>query len=353
MLSYPSQLLLRNVEHFEQGDWAFINATEAEVFNQINNPNVVGLHQFYHHFTDCEKFASQNQYFAAAFYPDELDIPALDGLVIYMPKAKQQLEMLIQNAAFLVKPKGVILVVGENKAGIKSVPKLLEKVGSTVNKIDSAKHCGLYAVTVEAPATSFTLDDYGITRTYNINEQSISVFSLPGVFGHKQLDPGTNLLLQQFLPEHVMNMKGEFYDFACGTGIIACYFAKIANTYHNRLKVSMSDVSALAVYCSEKSVLLNEVEATVHACDGFVQQYKRFDHIVSNPPFHDGIKNEYKITENFIKQAFSSSNPYANMILVANRFLPYPDILEQVYNGFKELASTNKYRVYSVTKLKK
>lgn len=353
MLSYPSQLLLRNVEHFEQGDWAFINATEAKVFNQINNPNLVGLHQFHHHFSDCDKFASQNQYFAASFDPKVLDLPAFDGVVIYMPKAKQQLEMLIQNAANLVKQNGLVLVVGENKSGIKSVAKLLEKVGSKVNKVDSAKHCALFAVSVEEPITSFELDKYGVTRTHSINGHDITIFSLPGVFGHKQLDPGTELLLKQFSPESVLSMKGEFYDFACGTGVIACYFAKVANTYHNRLKVSMSDVSALATYCSEKNIVLNKIEATVHACDGFVQQYKRFDHIVANPPFHDGIKNEYNITENFIKQAFSSSNPYASMTIVANRFLPYPDILDNVYKSFKELAGTTKYRVYSVTKPKK
>ena len=353
MISPPSQLVLRNSDIFEQDNWAFINPSDADVFTQINNPKTVGLHQFHHHYSACVKQASQAQHFAAAFDSKALKLPAFDGVLIYMPKAKQQLDMLIQNAAALLKPKGMLMVVGENKAGIKSVAKLLEKVGETVNKIDSAKHCAIYAVSVEQPKASFELDDYATTRDYTINGITISLYTLPGVFGHKQLDPGTDLLLKQFPVDPVMAMKGEFYDFACGTGVIACYFAKVAHTYHKRLKVSMSDVSALAVYCSEKNVALNEVEATVHACDGFVDQYKRFDHIVSNPPFHDGIKNEYTITENFIKQAFSSSNPYANMTLVANRFLPYPDILDKVFKGFKEVAATTKYRVYSVTKPKK
>lgn len=352
-MSLPSQVLLRNSELFETGNWAFINATEAEVFNQIDNPSIVGLHQYHHYFSDCERSASHAQFFSASFDLNTIKQAPFDGVLIYLPKSKQQLEMLIHNAAHIVKPNSVVLVVGENKAGIKSVAKLLEKIGVNVNKIDSAKHCGLYAVSVETPASSFDIDSYSITRTYNINDQALQVFSLPGVFGHKQLDPGTALLLEQFPPEKLQGMKGELYDFACGTGVIACYASKYANKYHNRLKATMSDVSALAVYCATKTASLNEVQISIVACDGFVQQYKRFDHILSNPPFHDGMKNEYKITENFIKQAFSGSNPYANMTIVANRFLPYPDILDSVFKSYSELAGTNKFRVYSVVKPKK
>lgn len=352
MLSLPSQLVLRNKEHFENGDWAFINPTEGEVFNQIDNTLLIGLHQYYHHYQDCCKTASQSQYFSAAFNADTQKLKPLDGAVIYMAKSKQQFEMLVQNAAQLIKPNGVLLVVGENKAGIKSVPKVLEKVGVNVNKIDSAKHCGIYAVTIETPATNFNIDDYAITRTYPIGEYQVKIFSLPGVFGHKQLDPATALLIEQFSNETLQGMKGELYDFACGTGVIGCYFMMAANKYHSRLKLTMSDVSALAIYCSEKTTKLNAIEANIVPSDGFVQQYKRFDHIVTNPPFHDGIKNDYMITENFIKQAFSGSNPYANMTLVANSFLPYPNILEAVYGSYTEVTSSNKYRVYSVTKLK-
>lgn len=353
MLSLPSQLILRNTELFEQGKWAFINPTEAEVFKQINNPELMGLHQYHHHFTECASNAQQAQVFAASFSLNELKKEAFDGIVIYMPKSKQQLDMLIHNAAAMVKANALILIVGENKSGIKSVPKMLEKVGVQVNKVDSAKHCGLYVTSVETPLSNFAIDDYSIVRTYTVNEQEITVFSLPGVFGHKQLDLGTAFLLEQFSLEKLQDMKGELYDFACGTGIIGCYFSKYANKYHNRLNVSMSDVSALATYCSEKTAELNDVSVNVVSCSGFVQQAMRFDYIVSNPPFHDGIKLDYMITENFIKQAFNGSKAYAMMTIVANKFLPYPDILQSVYKDYTEVAASNKFRVYSVTKPRK
>lgn len=352
MLSLPSQLLLRNSEHFNQGQWAFINPSEADVFNQLENANIVGLHQLFHQFSDCERFAQQAQFFDASFQLSDLDMSAFDGVVIYMPKSKQHLAMLIDNAAAIVKANGVVLVVGENKAGIKSVGKMLEKIGSQVNKIDSAKHCGLYAVTVIEPAPSFDIEVFKIIRSYNINEQEVQVYSLPGVFGHKQLDPGTAMLLEQFTTEKMSKVKGEFYDFACGTGVIAAYFGLAANKYKTNIKMTMSDISALAIYCSQKTMQLNQLEAAIMPCDGVVEVNKRFDVIVSNPPFHDGIKNDYQITEDFIKQSFRRSVPYASITIVANKFLPYPDILEEVYQGFSELASSNKFTVYEAIRPK-
>jgi 16S rRNA (guanine1207-N2)-methyltransferase len=356
VLSLPSQLLLRNAEHFEDGSWAFINPTESGVFEQIDNPKLIGLHQFYDAYTDCKKLESsrnQAQYFSASFSIADINGDLLDGIVIYLPKSKQQLSMLLDNAASLLKQDGVLLVVGENKSGIKSVSKMLEKYGNQVNKIDSAKHCGLYAVTVTEIQAAFDIDKLSIERTYCINDQDVKVVSLPGVFGHKQLDPATELLLNQYSKSDLSEMKGEFYDFACGTGIISAYFGLAANKYKNSIKISMSDVSALAIYCAKKTMQANDLSANIVAADGVIEHNKRFDIIVSNPPFHTGIHNDYSITESFIKRSFSCSVPYASISIVANKFLPYPNILDEVYGGFNEVCASNKYKVYRAIKTKK
>ncbi|MDT0596092.1 methyltransferase [Glaciecola petra] len=388
MLSSSSQVLLRNKEHFEQGKWAFINPTEAFIFEQINNDNIVGLHQMYNDYESCLQQTKNKQVFAASFSLADIDdtgTSRLDGVVIYLPKAKQQLVMLIENAAALVKDNGSILIIGENKAGVKSVSKLLEKFGQHVNKIDSAKHCGLYALTLEKPLPDFNVDKYSEIRSYNIHDTSIKVFSLPGVFGHKQLDPGTDLLLSELSPtwllkEAALKRSSHVYDFACGTGLIGVYVAKVMAVYFaakfpknshtietpddesenigNVLKISMSDVSALAIYCSQKTAQLNNIDTSFATLDivpkdGMLKPIKSYNLIVSNPPFHAGIQNDYSITQNFIKASFSLCKPYAKMVLVANRFLPYPDALQQVYGKFQELNATPKYRVYQVEKSKK
>jgi 16S rRNA (guanine1207-N2)-methyltransferase len=343
MLSLPSQLLLRNAELFSTGKWALVNPGDTVVFSELSG-DITGLHQYFDKYqAACKQNANKHQ-FAASFEAQERPY---DGIVIYMPKAKQHLDMLLANMAYLIKPSGLLMVVGENKAGIKSVPKQLETFGIHINKLDGAKHCGLISCEVESPASTFEINKYAETRTYHVNEQQLKVFSLPGVFGHKQFDPGTQLLLQQFnQPEEMRKMRGKLYDFACGTGIIGSYFAK-ANT---KLKVTMSDISALAVYCSKQTLTLNDIHAEVIASNGMQEIHQHFEHIVSNPPFHDGRKNDYSITQKFIKDAHAKCTRGSRLTMVANRFLPYPEHIEKTFFKFETLCKTNKFCVYQGTK---
>lgn len=354
MLSLPSQLLLRNTDLFENGRWAIVNPSDADIFSELQgsgeNVDLIGLHQFHDVYFQSENTSKFAQVFAASFCIDELkDKQLLDGAVIYLPKAKQHLEMLIANLADLIKVGGKLLIVGENKAGIKSVGKLLERLGSTVNKIDGAKHCGLICVEIDTPnKTTFDIQRFGVVRTYSMNGEEVKVFSLPGVFGHKQFDPGTQLLLQQFEPrsDKLLNTKGLVLDFACGTGIIGTYLAKM----NAKTKVVMSDVSALAVYCSKQTLELNGVEGKVIASDGMKQVDGTFDHIVSNPPFHTGIRNDYSITQQFITQAHKQTRPRGSLTIVANKFLPYSEVMDALYFRSKTIVSTNKFNIYEAAK---
>ncbi len=355
MLCAQSQLLLRNQSLFGVGKWALVNPGDTQIFSELeteaslpNAPTLFGLHQYYDTYKALASSSPNTHFFSAAF--DQSQTGELDGIVIYMPKAKQHLDMLIANMAQLLKPDGLLLVVGENKGGIKSVAKQLERFCFNINKTDSAKHCGLISGQVSAEKTNghnFDIDKYAVTRSYEINQQSIKVLSLPGVFGHKQLDPGTALLLQQFADhKQVKQMRGQFYDFACGTGVIACYFLSLSE----RLKATLSDISALALYCAERSLALNGLQGKVVASDGMQEINGSFDHILSNPPFHEGLKNDYGITLNFIKTAHAKANRGCKLTIVANRFLPYPEHIQNTFHSFSVLCKTNKFSVYQGSK---
>jgi 16S rRNA (guanine1207-N2)-methyltransferase len=339
MLSLPSQLLLRNAELFTTGKWALVNPEDTLIFSELSG-DITGFHQYFDKYQAGLKQQADKHHFAASF---SNSAEPFDGIVIYMPKAKQHLDMLLANMAHLIKPNGLLMVVGENKGGIKSVPKQLEKFGVNINKIDGAKHCGLVSCEIQTPADTFEINKYSVVRSYRVNDHELKVFSLPGVFGHKQFDPGTQLLLQQFRePEELRAMRGKLYDFACGTGIIGSYFAMV----NKKLKVTMSDISALAIYCSEQTLKLNELDAQVMASDGMQEIHQHFEHIVSNPPFHDGLKNEYGITQRFIKDAHSKATRGTRLTIVANRFLPYPEHIEKTFFRFNTLCKTNKFCVY-------
>lgn len=332
MLSLPSQLLIKNQPQFSQGKWLLVNPEDVEVFSQLPN-QMDGFYQYFDVYQQAEHLAGAHT-FAASI---ETEAP-YDGAVLYMPKAKAQAQMLLANLASVVKPGGSLWLVGENKGGIKAAPKLLSPYGQHVVKQDSARHCSLFRTTIETPQPTFDLSQWQSHFEININDCRLTICSVPGVFNHGQLDPGTRLLLEciKQVPD------GKVLDFACGAGIVGCYLAK----KNPATALMMSDISALALHCAQQTATLNQIKANIVPSNGLNSIQTKFNAIYTNPPFHSGVKTDYQITEKFITDAKQSLVPKGSLTLVANSFLKYPELLQQHLAKPVTLAATTKFKVY-------
>ncbi|MEP4891267.1 MAG: methyltransferase [Aliiglaciecola sp.] len=346
MLSPTSQVLVRNKEIFEQGKWVFVNPPEADIFAALDNPDILGFHQFYDVFQQCPQ---NNKHLFSAHYPvvaTELNKQGsnnepFDGAVIYMPKSKEQAAFLIANMAACVKAGGNIYLVGENKSGIKSADKLFAKVSQRINKIDSARHCSLYCALIE-DSHSFDVENFVQYKEIQINNTQCKIAFLPGIFNAGALDPASKLLIEN-LPE---KLSGKMLDFACGSGVIGCFAAK----NNPEITLTLSDVSALAIYCSQLSLEANNLKGTVIASNGLAEVSHKFDTVLTNPPFHTGIKTDYSVTDKFIKEVKFALLPKGTLMLVANRFLPYPDIIKDSLPTLSTVAQTSKFNLYRAQK---
>jgi 16S rRNA (guanine1207-N2)-methyltransferase len=335
MLTPSSQILLRSEQLLQQGRWLLVNPTDAQIFNELDNPEIYGFHQYFDIYKQSIASGDQAKQKFDAAYPNE---PVFDGAVLYMPKSKAQAQMLLANIANCLKPNATLLMVGENKGGIKSAPKLLEKYASQVNKIDSARHCALFGSVIDKPVQAFKIEQWQTKFELKINELSFQVCSLPGVFSHGELDKGTRVLL-----ENINSVPtGRVLDFACGAGIIGCYLG----LKNPEGKIVMSDVSALAIHCSRQSAALNGLEAEVLPSNGLADIKGRFNAIYTNPPFHTGIQTDYSVTETFLSQIKQHLHPQASLTLVANKFLRYADLLETRFASVSALAQTTKFSLY-------
>lgn len=333
-LSAQSQVLLRNQEILAQGKWLLVNPTDEDIFIQLADYDLNGYHQYWQPYQAClAKGVKAQQTFAASFEQDE----SFDGVVIYISKAKQQNAMLLANVAAKLKPQGQLLLVGENKGGIKSAGKQLEKYG-IVQKIDSARHCALYGAQLANQAAEFSLRDWQQVLDIHVAGLHFSIVTLPGVFSYEHLDPATHMLLENLQPIP----SGELLDFACGAGPIGCYLG-LKNT---NSCITMSDVNALALYCAEQSAKLNQINAKVIASDGLRDINGRFKAIYTNPPFHTGIKTDYQITQAFIQEAGKRLVRNGSLTLVANRFLPYQELLEAQFCDVHVKAQNSKFSLY-------
>ncbi|CAK8743902.1 Ribosomal RNA small subunit methyltransferase C [Sodalis praecaptivus] len=72
----------------------------------------------------------------------------------------------------------------------------------------------------------------------------------------------------------------------------------------------------------------------------------RFDMIISNPPFHDGMQTNLKAAETLIRGALDHLRIGGELRIVANAFLPYPDLLDAVFGNHQVLAQNGRFKVY-------
>ncbi|WP_105200769.1 MULTISPECIES: methyltransferase [unclassified Pseudoalteromonas] len=343
-LSNPSQLLLRSDELLSADSILVVNFNCDGFAHQLRalNPHA-NICLFSYNFADGQ-FA-KNQLSGAnvtTLVSHQLPEQKFDLVIYYYPKAKAEALMTLDNIRASINADARLLVVGEKKGGVKSIEKQLKDLAQG-HKLDSAKHCQLYQYTDIALLTEFDISRYHktFTLTRDIAGQSIEckVVSLPGVFNHGQLDDGTALLLDS-LPAYPK--AKSLLDFGCGAGIIASFCAK----RNPKVKVTGLDVNALAGYATAQTFAANDVDGAVLLSDGLSEVDKRFDLIISNPPFHTGLKTDYKITERFFAAAKDHLNRGGELTLVANSFLAYPEQLQTHFKHHGTLAKTKRFAVY-------
>lgn len=343
-LSNISQVLLRNIEILNAKNPLWINLAADD-----------GIHTYLQHYPDAQ-ISTYNTHFGQYLAYKNLNLPSVfpffgahyqaqkvhDLVLIHFPKSKAELNFTLAMIAEVTDKDSLIVVVGENNGGIKSLPKLSKDRLQHCNKIDSARHCVLFTAYLQKHKSPFVLNDWFEYYDYKIDNMQIKIAALPGVFSQKGLDVGTELLLKQ-LPA---NMSGHVLDFGCGAGVISAFIGK----KHPASKLSLVDVSALALISAEKTLALNNLEGHCFASDSLSHVSQTYDHIVSNPPFHQGTKTSYAATESFLAGISQYMNTEANISIVANSFLKYQPIMEQYIAKPQIKISHKGFNIYFINK---
>ena len=294
-------------------------------------------------FNEYQYFQNQQ---ANVHFGVELPEQTFDQAVIFVPKSKELLNYVLHNVVSRLSAGAFIFLVGEKKAGVERAAKQLQPYGPAL-KLDSARHCQMWQMTIEKTVTAKTLEEWAMQYTVTTPNGELTICSLPGVFSQKSLDVGTAVLL----PYLSQVTAGKIADFGCGAGVISAYLAKL--NPENRIFAMDVDAFALAStrMTFDKNNLLPE-RLEIKAVTG-IEDAPLFLHaIVSNPPFHQGIKTDYNASENLCKTARRHLKSGGELWLVANRFINYPILIEQNFGqctikadqqGFKVLfANTQK-----------
>lgn len=276
------------------------------------------------------RFAGRCQFGTA---PDDT---GFDAAVLFLPKSRELTDYLLQALAARL-PSKELYLVGEKRAGIERASKQMATFGKP-RKLDSARHCQLWQVTIEHTPEQPDLQALAEHFSLDLEDGPLQVVSLPGVFSHGRLDRGTALLLQHLdqLP------TGHLLDFGCGAGVLG---ATLKRRYPDS-QVSMLDVDAFALASSRLTLAANGLEAEVLAGDGIHAAPPGLAAILSNPPFHQGVHTSYVATEQMLREAVSHLQARGEIRLVANNFLQYQPMLEKYLGPCRTLASAGGFNIY-------
>jgi 16S rRNA (guanine1207-N2)-methyltransferase len=88
-----------------------------------------------------------------------------------------------------------------------------------------------------------------------------------------------------------------------------------------------------------------DVEMAVHWHDVTRGLPRRYDVIVSNPPFHQGRADLPELGRAFIASAADALEPRGRLLIVANRHLPYESLLAARFAEVRQLALQDGFKV--------
>lgn len=282
----------------------------------------------------------EGRFAGRSHYGVEAPAVAFDSAVLFLPKSRELAAYLLNALASQLAGRDLYLV-GEKRGGIEGAAKQLQAFGKP-RKLDSARHCQLWQVTVDHAPAAKPLESLAEHFELDLEDGPLQVVSLPGVFCHGRLDRGSALLLKHLdgLP------SGHVLDFGCGAGVLG---ATVKRRYPQS-RLTLLDVDAFAVAASRLTLAANGLEGDVISGDGIDAAPADLSVILSNPPFHTGVHTHYQASENLLKKSGLHLRKGGEMRLVANSFLRYQPLIEGALGNCRVRAEADGFRIYQATR---
>lgn len=264
--------------------------------------------------------------------PDGADY---DLAIVLAGRHRRQNELWIAEALTRTRPGGLVVVAGIKTDGIASLKKRLDTLLPVAGS-QSKYHGMVFWLANPAdprPAIAALAPPPGLVDGRFVTG--------PGMFSANEADPGSRLLADNVPPD----IKGAAADFGAGWGYLSVRLAE-----HEAIRsIDLFEASHAALEAARTN--LRQCARPSLALGFFWQDLLsepvagRYDVIVMNPPFHQGRAAEPDIGVTMIGAALGSLKKGGRLFLVANKGLPYDEVLQAGSLRHGELARDRLYRV--------
>lgn len=271
-----------------------------------------------------------------------------DHILMELPQGKEAARWTIQAALAALNPTGRLWLFGERESGIHSLSKRFSQVETVL--------CKGHLRLVSLASDSVPLPEPGKTNPFipdtdgfaYVTANKLKIAVKPGVFSWQAIDPATRLLLD-VLQDHP---GPRLLDWGCGSGFLGVALA----TRFPDIHVVLSDDLVTATRCALRSVEQNGLSTRCEVIteDGIGKKLEklRFDTIVTNPPFHRGVRTNHNATRTFLATVASCLNPGGALWLVGNRFMDYETLIKERFTQVDEMDGDDAFTVWRGIKSK-
>lgn len=258
-----------------------------------------------------------------------------DGALVLCSKHKGLNEDHIAEALSRVKAGGLVMIAGAKEEGILPLRKQLDRLGLAPES--TPKYHGV--------AVWFTVPDDATGAIAALAAKAVTVEgrfeTKAGLFSHAHVDEGSELLASR-LPT---DFDGNAADFGAGWGYLSVMLAE-ASPRTNR--IDLFEASHTALEHAKRNLARNHPDLTTRFFwqDLATEPTKeKYDLVIMNPPFHEGHAAEPSIGAAMIKAAYEALRNGGNLLMVANRGLPYEPVLAAHFKQHGEVCRNARFKV--------
>lgn len=263
-------------------------------------------------------------------------------VLVLPPRQRDEARALFAQALRRTSAGGVVLAAVPNAEGAKSAEGDLAALAGPLHQLSKHKCRVFWTQPLGGQVDGELLNAWASLDVPRLNEAGY--ISRPGLFAWDRVDAASALLAAQ-LPR---DLAGSVADLGAGYGYLA-----------TQLIAHCPEVSSIDLYEAEARALeparqnLASAQSTsgrtvafaVHWHDVTQGLPRRYDVVVSNPPFHQGRADLPELGRAFIHTAADALLPHGRLWLVANRHLPYEATLASRFNEVRTVTMQEGFKV--------
>lgn len=258
-----------------------------------------------------------------------------DMALILMTRHKGQNENFVAEALSRLKPGGRVVLAGSKEDGVQSLRKRLNGLGLETEHLAKYHAQAFWFARPQDPSS--LIADLRAKPSFVADK----FVTAPGMFSHGEVDAGS-LYLARYLPK---DYRKHAADFGAGWGYLTVALAEVSPGIEG---IDLYEADHTALQAARKNVdhLCPKLQTRYHWLDLAREEVKaRYDLIVMNPPFHEGHAAEPHLGQALIRRAAESLRAGGELIMVANRGLPYEPVLKEAFRTSGETARNARYKI--------